>query len=608
MRYLLVVPRIVNNIGDWYWFPTGISYIAASLKTAGFDVKILNLNHTEGNLCDIIRQSVDRYGADALLTGGLTGQYGAIRAVIESAKKIKKGIVTIVGGGIITSAPEHAMRALEYVDYGVIGEGEIISCELCAALEKGSGIHGIPGIIYKNHGRYVITEGAPSVINLDKLPFPDYRGVGLNNLLNMAPNCVGMGGERVIPITTSRSCPFHCTFCFHPSGQTYRQRSLDSVFLEIELLKDEFNVKYISIQDELFGFNRERVTEFCQRIKKYNIKWWAQFRVTDVSKSIVAMLKDANCATIALGIESADNSILKSMNKKITIEKSEKALKLIYDSGIGIQGNLIFGDRAETIETAKKTLDWWKKNIHYQLYLAMIVAYPGTRLYDHAVCRGIIPDPVKFIRRSCPVVKLSQMTDSEYSWLVGQILSLPRELKEIPGDYNVVEINWKNARMTLDGACVSCGRQNIWQDVRLFMTGSLMCRKCAGRHTVPIPEEVVMKVAEKLEVLIQKYGEVVFWGIHSYFYAFAKRLAGKVSGELTENIHYVDESEVRHGVEIFGRKIESPEIINQNKINCIVISVAQYSASLKKTIRDAFADVDIILSISDLPLFEDALN
>ncbi|MDM8517351.1 radical SAM protein [Desulfobacterales bacterium HSG16] len=600
MQYLLVVPRIVNKLGDWYWFPTGIGYISSCLKSAGFDIQVLNLNHREGTIYDILKQHISTYNNNVVLTGGLTGQYGAIRNVVESVKRINPIVTTVVGGGIVTSAPEHGMQALEYADYGVIGEGEILCCQLCTALENGSNISEIPGIVYKDKLDYIVTNGRVPQVDIDNLPFPDYHAMGLEKQLDAVPNFVGMCEEGTVSIITSRSCPFKCTFCFHPSGQTYRQRSLDNVFAEIDFLLDKFQVSYLSIQDELFGCHRKRLEEFCQRIKPYQIKWWAQFRVTDISKDIVAMLKDANCGTISLGVESADNTILNSLKKKITIEQSEKALKLIHQSGIGIQANLIFGDRAETIETAKKTLEWWKQYKHYQLQLSMIVTYPGTQLYEYARSKGMISDPVSFIRQSCPLLKLSSMTDSDYAWLLGQLFSLPRELQETPGGCKIININWHTAHITLEGLCVSCGSQNTWKNVRLFITSSLICSECGRRHTAPVVDEVVVRVVERVYELIQQYGDVVFWGINSYFYDFTKHFTEKIDNDVTKHIHYVDDSTVRQGVELSSSQIESPAVIEQQNIGCVIIAVVQHFTSLKNTIHDEFPEVSSILSIVDL--------
>jgi len=423
MKHLVVVPRITAKVNDWYHFPIGIAYISAVLKKAGFSVFTLNLNHLSGSVAGIIRDEVTKNGIDVVMTGGLTGQYGAMREVFEAAKAIRPSIVTVAGGGLISSAPEPAMEALQFADYGVIGEGEIIICELCSALENRTPVEAVSGLVLKQNSRWVRTPGEPAPVDIDKLPLPDYEGLAIDNLLRSVPNIVGISDYNTLPIITGRSCPYSCSFCFHPSGQKFRQRSLDEVFKEIDYLVERFGVKYLAIVDELFLVKKKlsRVEEFCRRIKPYGIKWLANFRVPDITEEIVEMLKDANCRTMAFGVESADNRILKSMNKKITIEQTERALDIVYRAGIGIQGVLIFGDIAETLESAKRTIEWWKNNIRYELQLSAIITYPGTEIYQYALKTGRIADEVKFIKDGCPIVKLSDMSDDEYKWLFNQI-------------------------------------------------------------------------------------------------------------------------------------------------------------------------------------------
>lgn len=517
MNFLIVVPRIVNRPGDYYQFPQGIAYISAVMVEAGFNVFKLNLNHIDFPVYEAIKHAISANDIDVVLTGGLTGQYGAIRSVIEGAKAIKNNIINIVGGGIISSAPLYAMQALEFADIGVIGEGEIIVCELCKALENRCIIKGIPGIIYKNGSTYAVTEGKPKPVDVNRIPFPDYKGLGLDELLKTVPNIVGMCEYNTFPIITSRGCPYCCTFCFHPSGQKYRPRSLDNVFAEIDYLIREFDIKYLAVQDELFAHNIERVREFCSRIKPYGIKWWAQFRVTDVTQELVNMLKDANCATMGLGIESADNRILKSMNKKITIEDSEKALQLIYQAGLGIQGCLIFGDIAETVETATKSINWWKNNLQYGLQLSLVVTYPGTSLFHYACSNGLINDPVQFIKDSCPTVKLSRMTSEEYAWLMGQILSLQRMDRSMPQEIRLLSIDYEHACMDLVGICSSCKAENVWNKIRLFIAESLTCKKCGRRHYAPIPDAIVDRLSRNLKYLSNRYGKIAFWGGYFLF-------------------------------------------------------------------------------------------
>jgi anaerobic magnesium-protoporphyrin IX monomethyl ester cyclase len=172
-NHLIVIPRIVNKIGDWYQFPMGIAYISAAAKKAGFNIFTINLNDQKGDVANIISRAIERHSIYSIATGGLTGQYGAIREVLEAAKLIRNNIVTICGGGIITSSPEDAMVALEVCDYGVVGEGEIIYCELLDALSKGiNNVFVVPGIVMKTDTGFAQTIGKVAAVDLSELPYP----------------------------------------------------------------------------------------------------------------------------------------------------------------------------------------------------------------------------------------------------------------------------------------------------------------------------------------------------------------------------------------------------------------------------------------------------
>lgn len=603
LNQLIVMPRIVNQVGDWYQFPLGIAYVSSSLKEAGFKIYTLNLNHEKKSIQEILQEYISKYDIDIVSTGGLTGQYGAIREVLYCAKFIKPEIVTIAGGGIITSDPENAMKAIEFADYGVIGEGELISCDLHRALEQESNVENVAGLIYKKDSKYYLTSNKVTSVDIDAIPMPDYEGFELGKLIDSVPNVIGMSEHNTVSIITSRSCPFRCTFCFHPSGQKFRQRSLDNVFEEIEYLVKNYGVKFFSISDELFGYDIERVKEFCRRIKPYNVGWLANFRVSDVTPELIEIVKDGNCSTMAFGIESADNNVLKSMNKKITVEQIERALKLVYDAGMAIQGVLIFGDPAETMESAQRTLDWWKEHIHYELMLSLIITYPGTALYKYACENNIITDPIQFIKDGCPVVRLSKMSNEEYVWLFEQVAGLPRITHKEPINSVIKKIDYENASINLTGECIKCHAVNEWDQSRLFIMESLTCKYCGSRHIAPVPKKIVEELNKGIEKLLKEHGKIVFWGINSYFYSLSEKLDVK-----SDDIYYVDKSDVRIGVNVAGKRINSPEIINKEKISCIVISVPQYFTSIRKAIKDEYPQVEKIISISDLLLNEPSLE
>lgn len=151
-NYLLVMPKIINKVGDGYSFPLGLPYVSAAMKNQGFQVFTYNLNHYEGDVKELLKEQIQLHQIDAVFTGGLSFQYYPLRKLVEIVKEINSNIFVLVGGGIITGDPEAAMEALKYVDVGVIGEGEITNVEICNALEMGKPLNQIDGIIMKMEG------------------------------------------------------------------------------------------------------------------------------------------------------------------------------------------------------------------------------------------------------------------------------------------------------------------------------------------------------------------------------------------------------------------------------------------------------------------------
>ena len=194
---------------------------------------------------------------------------------------------------------------------------------------------------------------------------------------------------------------------------------MDSIFSEIDYLVRNYDISYIALREELFATDNERVRQFCERVRVYDFDWSIQLRIDSINKELVDLLKNTRCRYLFVGVESADDRVLKSMRKGITLAQIERALDMLRDAGLNSRSGVIFGDEVETFESAMFTLNWFKKNYtKYRMFVDMIIAFPGSALYKRACESGVIPNPVEFLKDGCPIVNVSKMNDKEFVDLV----------------------------------------------------------------------------------------------------------------------------------------------------------------------------------------------
>lgn len=425
LNVLYVIPRYrTYGMEGHYVMPMGILYVSAYVKREGnVNVYTLNLNHVEGEEYDILEKYIKDKGIDIVGVGGLSGEYSDLQRIVLYVAQIDESVMIQVGGGIMTADPQVTMSAMPEVDFGIIGEGERTSVELFDALMTGKELSTVDGLIFRDGDKLVTTGKRSEIEDLDSLPFPDYEGFDYGEYLRCNPDMSDEGKKySQVSVIGGRSCKYNCTFCFHPSGSKYRQRSLDSIFAEIDYLVKRYNISYIALREELFATDNERVREFCQRVEPYDFDWSIQLRIDSINQELVDLLKDTRCRYVFVGVESADDKVLKSMRKGITRAQIETALDMLREAGLNSRSGVIFGDTEETYESAMSTLEWFRQNyMKYRMFVDMIIAFPGSVIYKRACQNGVIPDPVQFLKDGCPIVNISRMPDAQFDQLVKQI-------------------------------------------------------------------------------------------------------------------------------------------------------------------------------------------
>lgn len=330
-------------------------------------------------------------------TMNMTGAAEILRFVKRGAPHIK----TMITGLHPSALPERTILETD-ADFLCQGEGFYTFRSLLQKLKSRDNNQefNIEGLWYRKHGQIVSNTRAPLVKNLDELPFVAWDLLPMDKYRAHNWHCFDNPDRRqpYAVIYTSLGCPFRCHFCcinalFGKSG--IRHRSPEKVVEEIGLLVNNYSVRNIKILDELFVSNENHVTDICDLIieRGYDLNIWAYARIDTINEKLLGKMKKAGINWLAFGIESATSRVREGVAKKFNQEKIKKAIELTRAAGIYIVGNFIFGLPDDDFETMQETLDMAMDfNFEYaNFYVAM--AYPGSKLYDDAVAKGIkLPD------------------------------------------------------------------------------------------------------------------------------------------------------------------------------------------------------------------------
>jgi radical SAM superfamily enzyme YgiQ (UPF0313 family) len=593
MNYLLVMPKKLSKGANTtsIIFPLGIAYVSAAMKQEGYRVFPTNLDFPEGDISTILSDAILTNEIDVVCTGGLSLDCHKIKEVLDIARKINPNVITVVGGGIISSDPETAMRVLE-PDIGVIGEGERTMCELARALDNGETYSSVSGLIYRKGGNGFIRTGKrEEITDIDSIPFPDFDGFNYGGWVDF----FGGGGA----LLSDRSCPFRCTFCFHPTGERYRQRSLDNIFEEIDYQLQHYHLKRLGLSSELFATTKGRVFEFCDRIKDYNIAWSCCLRVSDVDESMLRRMKESGCDLVCYGLESADNSILKSMRKGINVDQIKRALDLSCEVGISTEAsNFIFGDVNETAETLENTINfWWQYNKKTHINLSLIQTYPGTYLYEYACKNGIITDKEQFLRDGCPIVNVSKLSSVEFHELASLLAEL-RLHPHVPAESLQITEMEENGNCRVEYVCRKCGTRGQVTS-KFWFTETCYCSSCGVKNEV----DNFLGACRPQETFFTNLPDdssIALWGAGGIFY----KLIRQYSALASEGFLLVDANTEQHGLSICRKIVYSPDVITRESIRTVIITALSRKNDIIKDLRSNYPSVEAVF----IPSFEITSN
>lgn len=383
MKVMLIKPA---NLHDHIQPSIGLGYLATQIRNI-HDVRIVDCLKSRLS-DDQMTRIFKEYEPDVIGCTCYSMDLPSVKSILEVVKKYDSNITTIVGGAHPSGAPEHAMGyfSRELCDYVFSGEGEIGFPLFLQALDKSSKIPfgDIPGLGWMNDGNLVVNPKA-QVEDLDTLGLPAWDMIKPETY-PLSPHGVVCKNHPVVPIMSTRGCPYHCTFC-SSAGTKLRKRSPDSILSEVELLYHHHGIREFHMVDDNFTFDMKYAEAIINSLIKLNIDaTWATpngIRLDRVDERLLRMMKRAGFYSISVGIESGSDRIRKKINKGSSVKKIREDLnKLNRVNHMDKVGFFIIGFPGETIDDIEKTIKLALELPIQRATFHTFIPLPGTRLWE----------------------------------------------------------------------------------------------------------------------------------------------------------------------------------------------------------------------------------
>jgi len=359
--------------------PLGLLYLSAYLRREGFSTEIFDSTWSNK---DELRERL------AKSPGGTLGIYtnlmtrGNVVAIMAMAKEY--------GWTVICGGPESANYPEQYLAHGadvvVIGEGEQTLAEVLQGLQAGGkhGLRDVAGAVFVDETGEITTNPARAQINdLDSLPWPDRERIDMPRYVEAWRKHHGMGSVSLI---TARGCPYKCNWCSHAVfGYSYRRRDPVDCADELEHIMQTYQPEQVWYSDDVFTINHKWLYTYAAELKKRGLK--VPFETISradrmMKEEVLETLAEMGCYRIWIGAESGSQRILDAMQRQVTVDQVDWAIKAAQRHGIEVGIFLMWGYEGEELSDIEATVEQlvrWNPDIFFTT-----VSYPikNTPYFD----------------------------------------------------------------------------------------------------------------------------------------------------------------------------------------------------------------------------------
>jgi anaerobic magnesium-protoporphyrin IX monomethyl ester cyclase len=168
--------------------------------------------------------------------------------------------------------------------------------------------------------------------------------------------------NKTIQLRSSSGCAFKCSFCTYPvQSKGFHPAEMDYLKAQLEIIK-HMKIDNLIFIDDTPNFPVQRFKAMLKLLQQYDFRWFAFIRAQYIDDEIARMMKESGCDGVYLGIESADNQILKYMKKAANNKIYMQGVEYLKRYDITTFAAFIIGFPGETSETIQTNIDFIKQS------------------------------------------------------------------------------------------------------------------------------------------------------------------------------------------------------------------------------------------------------
>ncbi len=412
-----------KSVRQHYSPPLGIMSLAAYLRDHDPEMELKLVDMAPRDLTpDQAAEEVLDFQPGMVGISAMSYEAGAMSEIAALVKKSRPDLPVVAGGPHPTTAPVRALSDLN-IDCVVRGEGELSFTELLERLGQGEPLDELAGVGFRKEGGPHIAPPREQAVDMDSLPLPAYDLVDLSLYWELPRFGTTFVHKEYATLSTSRACPYRCTYCHRIFGARYRSQSPETVLRDLEQLQRDHGVREIVFVDDCFNLERKRVAAICEGIIERGLEFSMSFpngiRGDIMDRPTLEKLKAAGAYRITYAVETASPRLQKLIKKNVDLEKLEKVIELTDAMDIMVDGFFMVGFPGETRQEIRMTMDYALRSKLHSANFWFVTPFEGTELFEQAKQMGFaLPEHSEALHYFDPRTDLSEVPARELKRMV----------------------------------------------------------------------------------------------------------------------------------------------------------------------------------------------